>query len=145
MPKKNYSRIFTALFPKRGINAFKKAKKRLFSLVGDRHTIGKKVSQFLLLYLFVVFIFLAYTVFVLFKTLNITVEERMREENRLSYWQAVIKRHPDFPDAYYEAAVSAAKLKEKEKALDLLQKALLLDPTFKEADIFQKQLEKEGD
>ncbi len=60
----------------------------------------------------------------------------------LVYWQDIVEKHPHFPIAYYEVALYSAQLENKEKAIESLQKALLIDPNFFQAEIFAKELEK---
>lgn len=70
------------------------------------------------------------------------VSEKNSAIRNLNYWQRVVEDHPHFPAAYYEAAVYAARLEEREKAKELLQKALTIDPNFFEAEALAKELEK---
>lgn len=69
---------------------------------------------------------------------EIAVQDEARE--RLQYWESVIAQRPQFPAAYYEAAIYAARLKDKEKAKEFIKIALLVDPNFFEATVLAKEL-----
>ena len=60
----------------------------------------------------------------------------------LAYWQNIVKKYPHFPAAYYEVALYSAQLENKEKARESLQKALLIDPNFFQAEVLANELEK---
>ena len=66
---------------------------------------------------------------------------RQQVKEKLIYWESVISQHPQFPVAYYEAAVYATRLSEHEKAKDFIEKALFIDPNFFEAEVLAKELE----
>lgn len=72
--------------------------------------------------------------------------KKMREDTqkKYSYWKEVLREHPNFPDAYYQAAWYADLLGDRQNAFIFLDKALLLNPDFKEAKTLHKQLEQEG-
>lgn len=65
---------------------------------------------------------------------NYEKEQYGELEQKFSYWNSVIIKHPQFPTAYYEAAVYAHSLGEREQALKLLQQALIIDPNFSQAE-----------
>lgn len=69
------------------------------------------------------------------------VAEKDSVVKNLNYWNGVVQKYPHFPAAYYEAAVYAARLEEREQAKDLLKKALMIDPNFFEAEALAKELE----
>lgn len=59
----------------------------------------------------------------------------------LAYWEAVIKKHPEFPAAYLQAAKLALALDQTKKAELYLHKALELDPGYIEAEQVLKETE----
>lgn len=65
---------------------------------------------------------------------------RVEASKTLNYWEDVVRKHPNFPDGFYNAAVYAAKVRETEKALIYLDKAIRLDPTFTKAMELKKRL-----
>lgn len=69
-------------------------------------------------------------------------EMAMQQEvkEKLLYWESVIAQRPNFPAAYYEAAVYAARLSDKEKAKEFIEKALFVDPNFFEATVLAREL-----
>ncbi len=82
---------------------------------------------------------LALFIILLYFNYQETREERGRAIDSLSYWQDVIHRQPNSPDAYYNAALYSLELGKREDAVDLLNHALSLDPSFDKA----KKLESE--
>lgn len=124
MPKKDDSRKFTAFLPK-GLYAF-----------------GKSLSRFFLVYLIFIALFLLYLTFHLYALDIYQKTVREKEEKKLVYWEEVVKNHPNYPDGYYQAALSAIRLKQWQKAKDFLKKALLLDPNFKEAQELSRFVER---
>lgn len=53
--------------------------------------------------------------------------------DNFSYWQEVAKLQDNSPDAYYQAAVYALQINDKQKALEDLNRAVDLDPGFEKA------------
>lgn len=121
--KLSYSRKFPALFP---------------------HWLRGKQGIGLLIVLFLGMTSLILGVLLL-KTYQAYSGEKSEIDSRfqkLVYWEDVITKHPQFPAAYYEAAVYAAQLKQTEKALNFVQKALQIDPNFFEAEVLAKELQR---
>lgn len=83
---------------------------------------------------------LGYLLFQFSKEYSAVSNERVVKEKALLYWESVITKYPNLPDAYYKAAVYALGLNKKEKALEFLQKAIFLDPEFKEAKLLEKAI-----
>ena len=67
-------------------------------------------------------------------------EEKRKAYDSLLYWEAVLKKNPNFPDAYYNAAIYSVKLSENKKAGEYLDRAIELDPTFKNAVGLRKKI-----
>lgn len=66
----------------------------------------------------------------------------IQEVERLAYWESVIQKSPSYPSAYYQAAVSSVRLRDSQKALEYLYKALQLDPNFTQAEVFAQEVQK---
>ncbi|HRN96502.1 MAG TPA: hypothetical protein PLD54_03600 [Candidatus Levybacteria bacterium] len=69
------------------------------------------------------------------------IAEKNSVTEKYTYWQGIIEQYPHFPAAYYEAAVYAAQLENIQQAKSFLQKALVIDPNFFEAETLAKELE----
>ena len=66
--------------------------------------------------------------------------EWLAARDELLYWEEVAKKQETSPDAYFEAGLYAAKLRDKTRALSYLKKAIVLDPGFEEAKKLARQL-----
>ncbi|HVZ66816.1 MAG TPA: tetratricopeptide repeat protein [Patescibacteria group bacterium] len=69
------------------------------------------------------------------------LDSKKRVQDSLSYWESVVKDHPNLTDGYYNAAVYAVELGDKNKAIGYLDKALELDPSFEKAKALESKLE----
>lgn len=67
---------------------------------------------------------------------------RNKEIQQLAYWNQVIHDQPNYPKAYYQAAIYAAQLHDFPKAFSYLQKSLFLDPNFTQAEVFAQEIQK---
>ena len=65
-------------------------------------------------------------------------EARSRAIDTLSYWEDVIRTHPNFPDGYYNAGYYSSIMGENKRAVELLDKAIALDPSFDKAKLLEK-------
>ena len=83
---------------------------------------------------------MTYLVFLFYLKFLESETEYRRVVKEFQYWESVISKHPNFPDGYYNAAIIAAQLGEKEKAVGYLDRALEFDPDFTEARELEKQL-----
>lgn len=115
MKTKKYYRIFTERLPK-----VKKIKKSLFLLLG--------------IYLILISSFSFWYASALYSTNKSMKQQKLKEQRNLLYWEQVIAKHPNYPDAFYNAAYYAARLSQKEKAIEYVQKALYFDPNFRLAE-----------
>lgn len=95
--------------------------------------IRKGLALYLLIFLCFMFAFLVYETSSAYDTFLKTKTEKERVEQSLSYWEDAVKKHPNYVDGYYNAAVYALKLNEKAKAGEYLEKALYYDPLFQKA------------
>lgn len=66
--------------------------------------------------------------------------QRERILEKLTYWEEVVRKYPNYPDGYYNAAIFAYVLKDKEKARVYVEKAIKLDSGFKQAKQLSRQL-----
>ncbi len=68
-------------------------------------------------------------------------EERLYEVSQLQRWEEALAKHDTYPQAYYNAAVHAARLGDSQKALTYLQKALVLNGNYEPAKELKMMLE----
>lgn len=133
-----YYRKFTALLPKNGF--LKKIVTFLVRLERPFSHLKKSLKLTLLLTSFLLFLFLSVFSYSLYRIYNDVVQKRVDVQNRAFYWENILKRHPEYPDAYYLLAWNLYILNEKDKAFVLLNQALVLDPNFKQAQDFRNKL-----
>lgn len=127
MSKKNYYRKITALLP----HIKKKIKKVEENF--DKKRVKKNVFVFFLGFLILTSLFLAYYSFGIYQLYSRVDRDYKKGIINLSYWEGVVKKHPNYTDAYYKVALEAFKLKDFDKAAEYLDKALYYDPNFEEA------------
>ena len=60
--------------------------------------------------------------------------------NSLNYWGEVAEKHPNSPDAFFEAGYYALRLGDKETAGRYLDEAIRLDPEIEKAKTLSQQL-----
>lgn len=63
--------------------------------------------------------------------------ERSKE---YTYWSSVASQFPTIPDVLYNAAISSYNMGDREQAVQYLEQALHIDPLFKKAQEFKKEL-----
>lgn len=107
---------------------------KLAGWVGEIKKSSHKIKIFLLVYLLFSSVLLSGFSIFLARFYQSLKKEREKEIARLVYWQDVIKKHPNFPSAYYNGALHAFLLKDKKQAVELLNKAIFLDPNFEAAE-----------
>lgn len=101
------------------------------------------LTHFSIMFMIILFIFLVYYAILSYIQLVATQEDHGRAISSLSYWEEIVEKHPNFPDGYYNAALYAAMLGEREKATELLERALVLDPTFNDAKKLEEEINEE--
>ena len=69
-----------------------------------------------------------------------TRAEWLKARDNFAYWQEVAEKQKNSPDAYYQAGVYAAELRDNRRALMYLNKALELDPGFEKAVELQRKI-----
>ena len=87
----------------------------------------------------VLFLSLLYAVFSLYLEYNVAKTQRGNELKALASLEKLLAKHNNYPQLYYEAALHAARLNDKQKSLEYLEKALQLNPDFKAVRDLQKQ------
>lgn len=96
--------------------------------------------RFIIFFLMSMFVFLVlYVGFSYIKYQEIR-ERRLEVSDNYDYWKDVVRDHPNLPDAYYNAGFYAYRLGDKISALDLLDRAIELDPSFDKALKLSRQL-----
>lgn len=130
---KEYFRRITVVLPSTHVKKLKKGASYTVSL-SDHY------ARYLLTALLLLFLLLSWQLYDLINTYTQTKNERAYAINRLTYWNKVIENHANFPDAYYQAAAYSYSLGDTKRAGELLDKALFLDPEFKDAMELKKRL-----
>jgi tetratricopeptide (TPR) repeat protein len=104
-----------------------------------------RLPQTLAISVIVISLFLTTVLIIILKSVytEYKIEESRNKEieEKYEYWVSVIKKHPQFPVAYYEAAIYSIHLGKENEARVLLQQALILDPNFKQAEILAQEIE----
>lgn len=145
---KEYSRRITELLPtalsKGGI------KLRLFPIEkclvilkrGWKYlsSLTKQYVQFVLTLLIILSLALLWQLYVLSSGYYQAKVEREYATKRLAYWNDVIENYSNFTDAYFQAAVYSYALGDNKKAREFLDRALYLDPEFKDAMELRRKL-----
>lgn len=62
--------------------------------------------------------------------------------SNMKLWEGISQKYPTYRDAYFEEALFAYQLGEKQKAWDLVDQALRIDPNFAQGKAFKIFLEK---
>lgn len=128
----NYYRKITVGLPQ----SFSKGYKRLNKVLDpalSQDNLRQHGFNFLLLFLVLLFIFSLISAILLHYSYGELRKNYGETVNKLDYWEKVVMDYPAFPDGYYNAAIFAGILGEKQKALNYLDKALKLDPDFEDA------------
>ncbi len=126
----NYYRIITEVLPKSIIKTWKKWVKK--PLLRDN------LYSFFIVFFLITGIFLgasSYVLSVKYQAIKSTREHLLDE---LTKWERVVLVHPNYPDAYFQAAYYAYEVRDTKKARFYLQKALALDPGFTAAEKLMK-------
>ena len=65
-------------------------------------------------------------------------QARIQELHMLKVWENAISKHPTYPQTYYNAALHAARLGDNQKALEYINKALILNENYEPARELKK-------
>lgn len=68
--------------------------------------------------------------------------EREKVVYQLSFWEQVVRVHPDYRDGYFMLAVLHQRMGHSERSKLYLKKAMELDPSFSEGKELEKILSK---
>lgn len=125
---------------------FSHGKETLFSFLVQfttlvRQDLKKNLVIFFVGYFGMMSVFLAYGTMALQKKIETSRQIKEQKIKEYKYWISVIQQHPDYPDAYYNAAVYAYELNSPHQAKMLLDTALVLDPQFTEAIVLRAKIE----
>lgn len=96
--------------------------------------------NFSLLFLCVLLIFSVILAGIAYIALSEARGARAEIIDNFTYWRGIAEKHPNSPDAFYEAGFYAAELGDKLKAQKFLDEALSLDPSFEKAKTLSQQL-----
>lgn len=97
--------------------------------------------DYFIIYLAILFAVLLIVLGFVFVMYGKSRDVKLRVEDNYSYWADVVRTHPNVTDAYYNAALYAAQLGNRQKAVEYLNGAIKLDPSFSKAIEFKKRLE----
>jgi len=131
--EKYHRRITEVLPSKQGLKLVKRGWKYLSSLT-------KQYVQFVLTLLIILSLALLWQLYALSSGYYQAKVEREYAAKRLAYWSDVIENYSNFTDAYFQAAVYSYALGDNKKAREFLDRALYLDPEFKDAMELRKKL-----
>ncbi len=134
---KDYYRKITVSLPQSFSKRFKKFNKIVDSAL-SRDNLRQHGFNFLLLFLVLLSIFSLISAILLYYSYGELRKNYREAVNNLDYWEKVVMDYPAFPDGYYNAAIFAGTLDQKQKALEYLDKALKLDPDFEDAKELRK-------
>ena len=95
-------------------------------------------ANFFLLFLTVLFIFSSILAGFAYIEMTQVKNERKEILGDFNYWKQVTEKHPNSPDAFFEAGFYAAKLGDRETAREYLDEAIRLDPSFERARELEK-------
>jgi len=93
-----------------------------------------------LLFLCVLLIFLSILAGIAYIAQVAAKGARAEITDNFNYWRGITEKHPNSPDAFYEAGFYAAELGDKSKAQKFLGEAMRLDPSFEKAKELEQQL-----
>lgn len=68
--------------------------------------------------------------------------QREKDLKMLATWEHLITKYPNYPEVYYNAAFYGARVGDREKALQYVEKSLRLNPNFTPSSVLQKELGK---
>lgn len=95
-------------------------------------------TNLFLLFLSVLLIFLSILVGIAYIAMDAAKGARVEIAENFNYWKGIAEKHPNSPDAFYEAGFYALRLGDKETAGKYLDEAIGLDPEFEKAKDLEK-------
>lgn len=98
-----------------------------------RKNIVKLLKGYSMVFLSVsLLVFVLYAVVMFFNYLSAR-SKWLKARDNFAYWQEVAEKQKKSPDAYYQASIYAAELRDNTSAVGFLNKAIELDPGFEKA------------
>jgi tetratricopeptide (TPR) repeat protein len=100
------------------------------------------VSTYTVIYLVVIAVvaYLTISFYSNFKKYQNASSEQVAIVRQIKSWQGILRRYPDFKDAYLQLAVLEYRLRNYQQAKIYCDKALLLDPEYSDAIELDKKL-----
>ena len=134
---KNY-RIIAELLPKDAIRAVRKW------MTVEPFLRIKNSRRAMLRYFFVcslgLLLAVSFVDMVIFQESEQAKKVHLTAQRNLGYWEYIIRKYPNFPDAYYKAALYSIQMDKEKTANEYLDRAISLDPAFKEALELKKKI-----
>lgn len=104
----------------------------------------KGIETHLRSFLFLFFVILAGAILQILVTLNGKyLEYRKNYAQKIEeyeFWSSVVRQYPNIPDVLFNASISAYNAGKKSESDEYIKKALRIDPLFKKAELFQKEI-----
>lgn len=112
------------------------------TITAGLHATRKNALLLTILFQILVCLFTGTVLFFLLSSYMDIKQERVEAIKKLETWEKTLKKHPTYPQAYYEAAFYAAILGNTEKANTYLNKALSLRENYEAAKQLQIEIRK---
>lgn len=134
MKKKN-SRIITTLLP---LIKIKNAILAPFT----HQSIRKYLLRYGFIFLLAQSVILILAISQIYAVAMSNISKEVSKKVAYRQWISIAKEYPHSPDILYNAAVASVKLGQKKEALNYLEKALEIDPSFQDAINLKRKIEK---
>lgn len=79
----------------------------------------------------------------LFNKYTLLQGKRAAALKKLVSWEKEVAKHPTYPEVYYNAALYAEAVGDKQKALEYVNRSILLNPNFEASKKLQQKLIKQ--
>lgn len=106
------------------------------------HGTRKNALLLTMFFQLLVILFIGYLLIYLLSEYANIKTQRTAAITKLQSWESTVKKHPTYPQAYYEAAYYAAILGNLEKSNEYLKKALSLRENYEAAKQLQLEIKK---
>lgn len=70
--------------------------------------------------------------------------QRQQLSGKINYWSSILDKFPEYSDASFNLAILNFQLNSLQKARSYMEKTLIFDPNYPQADKLEKELEKRG-
>lgn len=81
----------------------------------------------------------------LFNRYALLEKKRTATLKKLVSWEKEITKYPTYPEVYYNAALYAETVGDRQKALEYVNRSILLNPNFEASKKLQQKLMKQED